>query len=102
MTFSLFSSLVVAFSIATSYATQIVKKLLDDHKKKYASNLVVAIVAIVIGVLGTIAAYVLLGLQFTVANIVCIILMPVAVCFGAMFGYDKVVQFIEQCKLIKR
>lgn len=47
-------------------------------------------------------AYISLGIAFTPPNIVCMVLMAVAVWVGSMVGYDKVIQMIEQVKNIKK
>lgn len=41
-------------------------------------------------------------IPFTPPNIVCMVLMAVAVWVGAMLGYDKVIQMIDQIKNIKK
>ena len=45
--------------------------------------------------------YLFTGIAFTPPNIVCMVLMAVAVWVGAMVGYDKVLQMIEQLKNLK-
>ncbi|MGM9551515.1 MAG: hypothetical protein ACI3XA_04600 [Clostridia bacterium] len=96
MTFTLFIALVMAFSVVTSYTTEGVKKVLDGLYISYASNMAVLIVSAVVGIAGTSVAYVLLGIPFTAENIICIVLMTIAVWLSAMLGYDKVLQMIEQ------
>lgn len=103
MTITLFVALLVVLAIVTSLITEAVKKLLDTFTfADYASNVVVLCVAVVVGVFGTATAYVLLGISFTLSNVICIGLMAVACWVGAMVGYDKVVQLIEQIKVLRR
>lgn len=102
MTLTLFLTLIVIFAVAVSLITEAVKKFLDEAGVKYSSNVVVLIVAGIVGVGGTALAYLFLGIPFTPPNIVCIVLMAVAIWVGSMVGYDKVLQMIEQLKTIKK
>lgn len=96
MTVTMFIALLTMFATVTSICTEGVKKILNELNVAYASNLLASIIACVIGVGGTAVYYILFSMAFTPANIVCMILMGVATAFGAMVGYDKVVQAIEQ------
>ncbi len=101
MTLTLFMALLVILAIAVSLFTEAVKKFLEGIKVKYSSNLVVLIVAVIVGAGGTALLYVLTDIPFTMPNIVCIVLMAIAVWVGAMVGYDKVLQMIEQVKNLR-
>jgi len=101
MTLSLFMALIVILAIAVSLITEAVKKFLDEAKKAYSSNAVVLMVAVIVGIGGTALAYLFLGIVFTISNILCMVLMAIAVWVGAMLGYDKVIQMLEQMKTIK-
>lgn len=96
MTVTMFIALLTMFATVTSICTEGVKKILNEMNVAYASNLLASIIACVIGIGGTAVYYILFSMAFTPANIVCMILMGVATAFGAMVGYDKVVQAIEQ------
>lgn len=100
MTLALFMALLVIFALAVSLITEAVKKFLDDAGVMYSANLVVLIIAIIVGVGGTALAYIFMGIAFTPPNIVCMVLMAVAVWVGAMVGYDKVLQMIEQMSVL--
>lgn len=101
MTLTLFMALLATFSVVVSLITEALKKMLDIGKVKYSSNVVVLILSIVVGIAGTAVSYVFLGIAFTVPNIVCMVLMAVAIWVGAMVGYDKVVQMIKQLQGLK-
>ena len=101
MTITLFMTLLAIFAVAVSLLTEAVKKFLDNAKKDYSSNVVVLIVSLIVGAGGTALIYVFLGIAFTTPNILCIGLMALAVWVGAMVGYDRVLQTIEQIKLLK-
>ena len=96
MNVTMFITLVTVFATATSLITEAVKKVLDGKGVKYASNIVVCIVAAIVGIGGTAAYYAIAGLPWTASNIVCMVLMGIAVAVGSMIGYDKVIQAIEQ------
>ena len=96
MTVVLFITLLTIFATVTSLITEGVKKLLDGSGIKYASNIVVCIVAAITGIGGTAAYYVFYNVEWTAANIVCMVLMGLATAIGSMTSYDKVVQAIEQ------
>ncbi|MCC8015503.1 MAG: N-acetylmuramoyl-L-alanine amidase [Eubacterium sp.] len=85
-------------SLGASLITEAVKNILKDADYTYSSNIVAAICAVVVGILGTAISYVFLGIGFTAANIICITLMAVIIWVGAMLGYDKVTQLLEQIK----
>ena len=102
MTLTIFMTLLVVLAVAVSLITEAVKKLLDNTKVKYSSNVVVLIVSLIVGIVGTILTYMFLGIAFTLSNIICILLMAVAVWVGSMIGYDKVLQMIEQINTIKK
>lgn len=101
MTLTLFITLLTAFSTVTSLLTQGVKKVLDEKKIAYASNVLVFIIACVVGIGGTAVYYILNSVEFDVANTTCMILMGLASSLGAMTSYDKVVQAIKQCSFSK-
>lgn len=101
MTLTLFMTLLAILAVVVSFLTEAVKKLLDKKEAKYSSNLVVLIIALIVGVGGTALTYLFLGIAFTFPNIVCMFLMALAVWVGAMIGYDKVIQLIEQVKTLK-
>ena len=102
MTITLFMALIVVLAIAVSLLTEAVKKFFEGTKVTYSSNVVVLIISIIVGIGGTAMAYIFLGIAFTPPNIVCMVLMAVAVWVGSMLGYDKVLQMVEQIKNIKK
>ena len=101
MTLSLFMTLLVILSVVVSLITEAVKKALNEANINYSSNLIVLIVSSVVGVGGTLLMYLFLGIAFTAPNIICMVLMAVAVWVGAMVGYDKVLQMLEQLRSLK-
>lgn len=102
MNVSLFITLLTSFSVITSLCTEGVKKILDEKGITYASNVVVAIIACIVGICGTGVYYILSGMVFDIVNITCMILMGLATWLGATVSYDKVLQTIAQLAKVKK
>ena len=94
MTVELFMFLFGFGSIVSALLTQAVKQAFKD----LSSNVIALIDAVVVGVLGTGAVYILMGIEWSFANIVCLALMSFSIWLGSMVGYDKVMQTIGQLK----
>ena len=102
MSISLFITLLTAFSTVTSVVTEGAKKLFNKESIIYSSNILVFVIACIVGIGGTGIYYILDSIEFTTINIVCMILMGVATSIGSMVGYDKVIQTINQLKTLKK
>ena len=102
MNISLFITLLTAFSTVTSVVVEGIKELFNKKSVVYSSNILVFIIACIVGISGTGVYYVLDSIEFTTINIVCMILMGVATSIGSMVGYDKVIQTINQLKTLKK
>lgn len=98
MTVQIFIILLVFFSIITSLVTQAVKKTFDEREFNYSSNIVVLVVALIVGCVGTVIYYIMASVPWSTVNIVCIFLMAISNWLGAMVGYDKIIQTISQIK----
>lgn len=96
MTAEIFLILLTIFSTVTSLVTEAVKKMLGE--KQYSSNIVVLVVAAIVGGVGTAIYYVVSGSTLNAVNIIYIGLMMLANWIGSMVGYDKVKQAITQFK----
>lgn len=99
--FDVMLALVTAMAVATSLLTQLVKSIFDAWKKQYASNVVVAVVSVIVGVCGTALYYVNYQIPFNALTSVYLAIMCLLNCAGAMVGYDKVKQAITQIRDIK-
>ena len=98
MTVESFLILLTILSVVTSLFTEGIKNFLDSIKFTYVSNILVLVVAIVVGGVGTAIFYMWNDIAWTSLNIICIFLMMCANWLGAMLGYDKVMQAITQMK----
>lgn len=100
MTITLFIALLVVLATVVSLITQAVKSFLDSDGVDYSSNVVVLIVSAIAGLAGIAITYIFMDIPFTLPNVICLLLMPVTVWVGAMVGYDKVIQMINQLNTI--
>ena len=93
MTITLFITFMTAAAAVSGLLTEAIKKAYQNAGRKYSANVIALINAAVIGGLGMAAVYMLLGIPWTVNNI---IIMIVAVWIGSMIGYDKIIQLLKQ------
>lgn len=94
MTIEIFLFLFTIGSLISSLLTEAIKKM----DLNLSINIIALIDAVVVGFLGTIAFYLIIGIVWTPTNIVCIFLMTFCIWIGSMIGYDKVMQTIAQLK----
>ena len=93
MTVTLFITFMTVAAAVSGLLTEAIKKAYQNAGRKYSANVIALINAAVIGGLGMAAVYMLLG---TVNNIICLVIMIVAVWIGSMIGYDKIIQLLKQ------
>lgn len=96
MTVTLF---IIMFSFGSGVCallTEALKKAFESAQKQLSNNLLALIDAVVVGGIGTAIAYTLMGIEWSVNNIICLALMVVSIWVGSMIGYDKVKQLLEQ------
>lgn len=98
MTMTLFLTLFTIGSMASSLLTEAIKKSF----KGLSTNIIALINAAIVGLGGTAAAYILMGIPFSLENITCLILMVVCIWIGSMVGYDKCKQTLEQFSWVKK
>ena len=96
MTVTAFLVILGACAAVTSLFTEAVKKLLNEQKVQYSANILVLILALLIGCGTTALYYVNYNVPFMALNSVYLALMGVANWLGATLGYDKVRQTIAQ------
>lgn len=94
MTIQLFLFLFTIGSLMSSLVTEAIKKAFTS----VSTNVIALADSVLVGLVGTICAYILMGIPFTLANDICIVLMAVCIWIGSMVGYDKVMQTISQIK----
>lgn len=96
MTVEIFLILLTILATITSFFTEGIKKVLDSLEVRYASNVLVLVVAVLVSGAGMAVYYLWNDIAWTTLNIICIFLMMCANWLGAMVGYDKVKQAIMQ------
>ena len=96
MTFETFMALLAVLSVLTSLVTEAIKTFFDSMETEYASNIIVLVVAVFVGIIGTSVFYAWNDIAFTSLNIISIFLMVCANWLCAMLGYDKIMQAIAQ------
>ena len=96
MTVTVFLIILAACAAITSLLTEGIKKFLNEQNVTYASNVLVLIVAVIVGCGTTVLYYVNYSVPFNALNSVYLALMGVANWLGATLGYDKVRQTISQ------
>lgn len=101
MTIQLFGILLVTLCAVSALLTEAIKKWFENKEKNPSANLIAIIDAVVVGIGGMTAAYVWLGVAFTLQNILAIAAMTFLIAIGSMIGYDKVIQLLKQLNLNK-
>lgn len=96
MTITLFVTILTVAATLTGLITEAIKKAYNNAGKEYSSNVIALMNAVIVGCGGTVVTYMLLGTPWTVNNIICMILMGVAVWIASMIGYDKIMQLLKQ------
>ena len=80
----------------TALLTEAIKKAYSNAGKEYSANMIALINALVVGCGGTAVLYMLQAIPWTTNNIICLILMGIAVWVASMIGYDKMLQLLKQ------
>lgn len=83
-------------SALTTLSVQGIKKILDEQGKQYKSNLLAAIVSIVLSVASVIGYVLYNGIAFSVQIVVMAVAFAFLSWLCAMASYDKVIQLIKQ------
>lgn len=101
MTITLFISVLTIGAVVSGLLTEAIKKAYANAGKDCSANVIALVDAIVVGCGGTAVCYMLMGIDWTVNNVICMILMSLSVWIGSMIGYDKIVQLVKQIADIK-
>lgn len=90
--------LLLACAVFTSLITQGIKVLLDDQKVAYSSNVIAAVVSVVLAVTIPIGHTLYSDGGFSLQLVIQIIVLAVLSWLCAMLGYDKVLQALAQIR----
>lgn len=99
MSVSLFISVFVGGGLVNILLTQAIKQFYYNRGSEASPNMIALIDALVVGGLGTAFVYMLMGIDWTVNNVLCLIAMIVLVWMGSMIGYSKIIQTIQQFRV---
>lgn len=96
MSVSLFIALFVGGGVVNILLTQAVKQFYYNRNEAASPNIIALISAIIIGGGGTAFAYMLIGVPWSVNNILCLVAMMLFVWMGSMIGYSKILETYRQ------
>lgn len=90
--------LLLVCAVFTSLITQGIKVLLDDQNVAYSSNVIAAVVSVVLAVTIPIGYTLYSSGCFSLQLVIQIIVLAVLSWLCAMLGYDKVLQALAQIR----
>ena len=83
-------------SALTTLTVEGIKKILDENKVEYKSNMLAGIVAIVLSCGAVMADMLYFGKSFTVQTAVTLVCFAFLSWLCSMVGFDKIKQLLEQ------
>ena len=96
MTITFLTTALLLVSLVTNFTVEGLKKLLDESKVSYSSNLLAVVVAVVIAGLVSAGYLILNDIAFSLKVGVQIIVLMYLSFLVSTVGYDKIIQMIEQ------
>lgn len=98
MSISYITTAILAVALITNLTVEGLKKLLDETTIKYSSNVLAAIVSVVIALAISVMYMIMQGVIFTPKIGVQIVAIMYLSFLASTVGYDKVIQMLEQLK----
>lgn len=98
MSITFLTTALLIVSLATNLTVEGIKKLLDETGKKYSSNLLAVIVALVIACAVSVGYLILNGIPFDLVFAVQVVVLIYLSFLLSTVGYDKVIQMLTQIK----
>lgn len=89
---------IAVISILTTLTVEALKKTFDEADIKYSSNILAAVVAVILSVTVSAGYIIFNDIEWTAQVVITIIAMAFLSFLGATVGWDKVMQAIEQIK----
>lgn len=99
MNVSLFVSIFVGGGLITMLLTQSIKQFYYNRNSEASPNIIALVNALVVGGGGTAFMYMLMNIEWTVNNILCLIAMIFFVWMGSMLGYSKILETFQQFRV---
>ena len=101
MSISFIMTAILAVALVTNLTVEGIKKLLDETEIKYSSNLLAAIMSVIIAAVLSAMYLVMSDMSVTPKIIVQIVVIMYLSFLASTVGYDKVIQMLEQLKISK-
>ena len=89
-------SALAIISVLTSLTVEAIKKILNEKKAEYSSNLLAVIVSTILTVALCVGYTLYFGEPFTIQKVIIMIALTFLSFLSATVGYDKVKMLIEQ------
>lgn len=102
MSISYITTAILAVALVTNLTVEGLKKLLDETTIKYSSNVLAAIMSVVIALAISVMYMIMQDAVFTPKIGVQIVAIMYLSFLASTVGYDKVIQMIEQLKGTKQ
>ena len=99
MSVSLFIAIFVGGGVVNILLTQSIKQFYYNRNESASPNVIALVSALVVGGGGTAFAYMLLGVSWTLNNILCMLAMMLFVWMGSMIGYSKILETYRQFRI---
>lgn len=96
MNVSLFIAIFVAGGLVNILLTQAIKQFYYNRNESASPNIIALVSAVIVGGGGTAFAYMLLGIEWSINNILCLAAMMLFVWMGSMLGYAKIFETYRQ------
>jgi len=91
-------SALALISVLTSLTVEAIKKILNEKKVEYSSNLLAVIVSTILTVALCVGYTLYFGEPFSIQKVIIMIALTFLSFLSATVGYDKVRQLLEQFK----
>lgn len=98
MDLSILTTALIAVSLLTNLTVEGIKRLLDERKKTYSSNVLAVITSIVIAAAISGGYMIMCNITFTVKIAVQIVILMYLSFLASTVGYDKIIQTLHQIK----
>lgn len=102
MSISYITTAILAVALVTNLTVEGLKKLLDETTIKYSSNVLAAIMSVVIALAISVMYMIMQDVVFTPKIGVQIVAIMYLSFLASTVGYDKVIQMIEQLEGTKQ
>lgn len=101
MPISFLTSALVVVSLTTNLTVEAIKKILEEKKVKYSSNVLAALLSIVIACAICGIYIVMTDTIFTIKIAIEVLILMYLAFLISTVGYDKVIQMIKQIQNVK-